>query len=548
MPHTNTTEMKKTTNKLSNAVIGLLHDKTAQIVFTVTFLSGLCAHLYRWTNPMFSHDSSQVVSDDQYYMIAYGRFLQIPLSKMRGYINSPLLLGILGTLYLTFAIICICKILRIKSLLLTGCISGILSTCSVMTLVNATYMNYYDLMMLALLCSCLAAKYICDNSEFTDLLSASVFIVLSMGLYQAYLPVTVALVVGRLLADTLKKINYRLVIKRGIFAILTIFISATIFYAIAEVIIKVVIGKQLKAYNSMSNASLSFKSVKTAYIAPFAYLLDPETHASMLIGVINITLGLLCVAAILLTVHRNALSIVNIFLSCFLILILPLAMNCIGAISGFEHGLMIFSFFLFYPISFMLLELIPKTGIRQSSVLSPGTGTISIIQPLLTTILSIVLIFCNIVYSNQVYVAKGLQEQGTLSIMTRVVSDMESTKGYQAGKTPVVIIGSLDENHAFPNLHKQFVKQPRSQRYAGLYGTGLESNWSVTYPLTYQRYFTYVMGYPVKLVQDKKMLKTARFREAADHLDSFPSPKCTKMVDSYLIVKLSDNKGAHSSQ
>ena len=47
----------------------------------------------------------------------------------------------------------------------------------------------------------------------------------------------------------------------------------------------------------------------------------------------------------------------------------------------------------------------------------------------------------NLIFANQLYLKKALQEEAALSLMTRVVDDIEDFEGYIPGQTPVAFVG-----------------------------------------------------------------------------------------------------------
>ena len=57
----------------------------------------------------------------------------------------------------------------------------------------------------------------------------------------------------------------------------------------------------------------------------------------------------------------------------------------------------------------------------------------------------------NAVYANQVYLKKQMQETAAISLMTRIVSDIESADGYIPGSTPVAFTGTFNASPALKN-------------------------------------------------------------------------------------------------
>ena len=102
-----------------------------------------------------------------------------------------------------------------------------------------------------------------------------------------------------------------------------------------------------------------------------------------------------------------------------ILLLFPLGINAVCILSkGMEHSLMVFAFIFIYIFSVKLVEDIECNSRKKSA------GIIAIVVALG------MVSWVNAVYANQIYMKKHLQETAAISLMTRIVNDIEGTEGY----------------------------------------------------------------------------------------------------------------------
>lgn len=112
--------------------------------------------------------------------------------------------------------------------------------------------------------------------------------------------------------------------------------------------------------------------------------------------------------------------------------------------------------------------------------------------------------------------------------MNRITARMEETEGYVLGETPVAIIGSLSESDMMVSR----------EGFEG-FGTGTYENSSLTYYKTYEKYFDFVAGYPVNLLEEEEALKLAE-KDEVQSMPCFPDMGACKMIDGTMVIKLSE--------
>lgn len=522
--------------------------KTA-LVSTLVF--GLLAHLYCWTNALYSHDSLLIVQD-WHVQVGFGRFSQWLYLAIRGPIVAPWLIGSLGLLFLSIGNALVVDLLGIRRRCFIVLICGALTTSATVTLVNATYLSWFDCFMLAYALSVLAIK---TTMRFRlGFLWGTLLLCLSEGLYQSYLTTALtlaALFCIKLLLNSSASVPPKIAGRLGA----TIAGGTILYYLIAKAIQMVTGISDPNSYNSLSSALQfnSFREVADTLIQtwtlPLQYLLIPETYAGPVVGAVNVLLLAASLALLWKFSSSKRIPYTRPIEILILIGALPLCTNAICFIAaGTLHGLMIFSYSLWYLLPVLIFEaylasnksdaLEGKTSPHRKSNSGSRRERALVSSPLfqLTFIICFILVLSNTIYANQVYTKKDLEYQSTLSAMTRLAERMDTTDGYVPGETPVVFLGSLAENKTY-GARRVFPPQNLPDEH--IYATGIKYTMSVTYPNTIRRYFEYVLGCPINLYDQADVMERISSDEKTSNIPPFPNQHCIRWIDDILVVRLS---------
>lgn len=517
-------------------------NQLAKIVLSSTIIAALFAHLFCWTNTLFGHDSLLIVQTDWINQIAFGRPFQHIYLYFRGYIVSPWLIGVLGTLFLAISNLAICKILNIRSrgFIITLCC--ITATSPVLTLINATYIHDYDVYMLALLMSSLAVL-LCKKYK-NGWVAGIFFLCISMGLYPAYLQVTLVLIAGICLLDILRNkdgLRFTFCLK----CILMVVLGAVL-YVISVKCVQDLTGISPETgYNSaavafqFSDSPLS--ALIEAWIAPLSYLLFPETHLVRVSGACNLLLLLVFAFSVIRVCKRNRLGVLSISFAILLIVLMPLFANVISFASDNNiHSLTIYSYFLFYAVLFACLD-ISSPGHEKSST-QGSRARVDVVSGLVTTSLIILMALSNAIYANQVYLKKDLEYQSTLSIMTNLEERIESLPGYIPGKTPVAFSGNLAENPYFSDVRKGFPPSSDQASFSSegkytKYAIGLGADISIYDFTQMYRYYEYILGRPIAMATVEGLSESKK--APLESMSVYPVEGSIVFNEGVVLVKLS---------
>lgn len=485
-----------------------------------TIIIMIIAHGYCYFNMFFSHDSLRIFhwgSNLTLDSVAIGRYL-IPIYLLfRGKFYPPLLIGVLSILFMIIINYLIIDLFKIKNKISCLVIIGIFCTMSSLTLLNATYINYSDMYLLALMLSVLSV-YLIRNFKYGYLFGI-IPLVVSLGIYQSYLSIFIGLIMLLIILDIFNgsgfKDNFNLVFK----SVITCIVSLGVYYILYKVILSVTSISMSQDYNSVSQVG-NINGIRNminlffnTYVSFINFFIKPSIVHSNIFGIINILILLFIVFMIIYNLIKVKSSLINNILVLVIICLLPFFINVMYFLTnGVVHELMISAFFLIFIFGIKLIDL---TSIKYVKYF---------------IILFIVIIVNSIIYANQVYLKKELNFYNTLTTMNRVVDRIEKMDDYNLN-TPIVFVGTL--NHG--DLGGERVNFDNKS-------VGLIDNFSTTYYDTYRNYFNYFLNYPVKVIEEadvKKYINDDIVKEVND-MNCFPYKDNMRVIDGILYIKLSN--------
>ena len=519
----------------SDGMTTKVKDHKALFWFTLacTALFGLIAHGYSYFNIMYSHDSLVIYQGEKEMalQLSVGRFMAPVYIWLRGMFYTPSLIAVLSLLFLGIAIYLMLRLCKVEKKLFVICITGILTTSTTITLLHTTYMHDVDRYMLSLLLAVLGV-YLLRRYRW-GMIGGAFMICASLGLYQSYFQAAILLVMILAVLDILEGKHEKAVLAAGVKG-LVMLLAGLLLYYIGARVIPVLLGVGLMDnYNGLNNVG-GYGSIGDmlvlvigAYRYVFDYFLHPVTAHSTLAAVLNVIIGAALLSMLCYIAMKKRIRTVNGILLVLLVLLMPFGMNVIYFIShGFEHHLMIFSFFMLHLFFFVVFEqflaCVPckeTCPLRRKAFYVPHCVVACVFAWLILN---------NVIYANQMYLQKELEYQNTLLTINRVIDRIEQTDGYMVGETPVALVGTLQRSE-LSMTHEWFDKT----------NVGNSQNFAVTYYETYENYFERLLAYPIALLEETESAKWAE-HPTVQNMPSFPYQGSCEMVEGTLIVKLSE--------
>ena len=496
-----------------------------KLILICTLIFMVVAHGYCYVNLNFSHDSMRTFFWTKSDTLEIGRYMIPVFLLIRGKYYPPLLVGTLTYLFLSIIIYILVDIFKVRRKLNIILISGILSTASTLTLLNATYIDFSDVYMFGILLMTLGS-YICIKMK-RGYIYAIIPVLISLALYQSYICFFIGIIMLFYIKEILDNKNTKEIFIRGLKSIITIIVSLII-YAISLKVVTLVTGIGLaNKYNSVSGIG-NFGSINNmfnlligTYQYTYHYIINPSTYYKTIVSILNILMLIIAIGICILSSRKNKLKNGNKYLLLILTLLLPFGINMVYFIGkGIEHELMIYSLFLLYVFMIAMLEYVNNHKSTKNK------NPIKYIT-YFTNISLFLIIFSGVIYSNQCYLKKNLEFDTTLTTMNRVVDRIEQIEGYEVGKTKVAIIGSLANS-----------KLSLKRREFDYEAVGLGENFSLTYYKNYKQYFENYLSYPINIVPEEKSEKYKN-KQAVKKMKEFPHKDSIKMIGDTIIVKLS---------
>ena len=495
---------------------------------------------YRFFQTSFSGDSLLMVyQNDAAWQIALGRFLQPFLILIRGSVAAPFLISVLALLWLMGSIFLVTDLLNIKSkaaLLMTG---AVMASAPAFICANASYLPWVDLYCFSLFLSVLGTWLFCKKKYVCTLLGA-LAIAASVGIYQSYVCVALGLLMLRFILDTLSGVKLK---ERFISCLkwLSGFAVAAVLYLACWKILQHARNIWTSnTYNGLANmgdfSELSlFKVISITYGNVLESIIHPLTYTTIsfsgrnlseYIGIVLAVLGVVgAVLALTLLVFENIkrkTGVWDMVLQAVLLILYPFGINFVCFLSrGMEHPLMAYALVMIPVLEILCADL---------AVSDKDTGTKPAGLFRIQKICSVVIIICislNVwslcVYGNQTSLKIRLQEKSADSVMTRILSRIESTEGYVPGITPVAFSGNFESNPYLTELTDLTGIDIYGVRKTGLSYPGTD--------YAYLRYF------------EQMNLELTRIPDSDERLKNkpcYPEQGSLFFVDDILVVKISD--------
>lgn len=510
----------------------------------VSFFYVLC-NGYRMFRQAFAGDALLMVhQNDAAWQIALGRFFQPILILCRGGLETPLLISMLAILWLSLSVYFFCDLFGLDTVL-SHIFMAALFGCNLSLIVaNASFLPWVDFYALALFLA-VCPVWLLHRGGLPRTLFAILLLALSLGIYQSYICVTIGMLMLLCLRLFASGDRFIALCKKTLHYLLSLAAAFLLYFLIWKLFQRIFHIWTSDSYNGLSSVgNYAGQSVPALFAATYRHVWDflwnPEVYVTMSFREVSLSIVILwvlriCNLFVLLMLLRSFIvrvrnaSALNLAVCCLLLLLFPFGINFVCFLSkNMEHSLMIYAFCLIYAA----VPVLHATDTDPGRAVSPGPsadqkekkaspGNTSHIRGICFLFAVSAVVWTDIVFANQLYLKRELQEEAALSLMTRIVYEIEHTPGYEAGVTPVAFSGSFettsytDNPNEFSDLHP--------------WGVGRTS---MTYGGTDYAYLKYVMNVHMNLTR----IDAAEIRD----LPVYPAEGSVDFVGDTLVVKISD--------
>lgn len=503
---------------------------TLKFVSLITILCYLLAHGYRIGNMMFSGDSLLTIYQNDYaWQIALGRCFQPVWLFLRGTITSPWLISLLAIFWLTLSVFFLVDVLNIRNCLLMVAVSMVMTINLTLTVANASFLPWVDFYAFALFMVIFAIWLLEKRKKLLTCLGI-VLLALSLGTYQSYICVAIALIMILVMQDLYSKKEWQSVFKNILRYLICLLLAGAVYYVCWKILQKIFHIWTADSYNGLAGlgdyngVSLPGLVILT-YKNVFQYFWNPEVFVSLyfrgsslsifwtyIVRILNISVFFSILLSTFYLNYKNKTNWWQRLLQGIVLLLFPFGINAVCVLSkGMEHSLMVYAFIFVYILAVKLIDDMKiENRKKQYSILA------------IAAVLGMVS-WVNTVYANQVYLKKQMQETAAISLMTRIVADIESQEGYVPGVTPVAFIGTFNNSPCLKNDEglKDIVP----------YGMG---NTTMTYIGTDYALLTHMMNVNMNLT------RISGDELAVQAMPDYPMEGSVAYVGDTLVIKISD--------
>lgn len=427
---------EKTLEKLNKNIL-----PQYRVCFFGALIVGLIAHLYKITGWIPNWDSLVFRYDPQ-NMLSLGRWFLPVACMMSSFYDLPFLNGIMAIVFHALGAVCICRIAGVQKNITAFLIGAV--TISFPAVTSVLMYNYVaDGYGIAFLFSCLSA--VCMTSPKPRYITATILISLSAGIYQAYITVTVMLMLLNLVEDAVYKgKDFRFLVTKG-FKVLACGLAGMILYHIILKAILAVSSVSLSSYQGMDSAlnpasmdlAGSLYRIKETFIG---YFFDFSKGFS-LTSCVNVVVS--AFTLIFTIKYAGAKGIFRSPLKLIFMVIMSLFLLCGGAVLAFinpgvdYHTLMLMGYCVFYVFFVVLYEWGTD---KKEKTKSFKCWTVLAI--------SLIVIFNHIVIANVSYHKAQMAYEKSYGVLIRIADRIEQLPD-SGDYHKIAVVGSLQGSSAY---------------------------------------------------------------------------------------------------
>ena len=422
--------------------LGKLKDKIQpqwKACFLWALIVGAVAHFYKLANWLPNWDSL-VFRYDAQDMLKLGRWFLSVAAAPSSFYDLPWLAGLMAILFYALGAVCICQMFGVQKKVTAALIGA-----AVVSFPNVTSVLMYnyvaDAYALAFLLSCLSAQLmICKKGK---VILPAILLALSVGIYQAYLTMTVMLVLCHLILRVARqKGKLKDLLLDAVRFLITGALGMGLYYGVLTALLQLT-GTALLDYqglngaNSLENLDLwgSLYTVKESFFG-FFFDFSQGIHLFHLLNGV-IFAGLL--AFYLEDILRNKGGWLRFGLLCLLAIALPVGASLLSFInSGVDyHNLMKKGFFVFYLLFILQYE---NTTYRKAHAGPVKSWAILAV--------AVALVFNQTVIANVSYHKLNMAYEKSYGVLIRIADRMEQTPGAE-GCDRILVLGALEGSEAY---------------------------------------------------------------------------------------------------
>lgn len=516
-----------------------------KFAFKATMIIGMIVHLFMLTNKLPNHDDLGQMFDPMERSMSGRWFLTYPAS-ISGELSIAFA-GVLGIIYVSISAAVLIAILPVKSKTVTALICGLMV--SFPTIAGTLcYMNSADAYFFGLMLA-LIAVYLTVKKRAYAWVLAVLCLTLSLGIYQAYFPFAIAILIIihmlMLLSDEIRCVD---IVKSGLKSIV-ILIASIALYFVKVKYDQIYGGLKLTSYKGIDQmGKISLEElpnlIVNAYTEPLRFFVRDSWK--MHYDFIPYIFGLALLIAIFLAFYLLSKTTwdrkekkVRFLLMTLLLLVLPLGAGSIFImVPSNIHMLMIYGYISLLILPLVLVEYLQKIMGENTKEKTTVRRGIMVLEGVVLC-MATVLVLNYAVLTNQAYFQLNQTYEQTYAYSNRLISRIEQTEGFSKDKK-IVLIGKPDVNtnktmsYAVKNGNRNPLKEQLA-KFTGLVDTYTEV-------ANYYKFLKHYLGVEQEIIviSKREQLEEIGFEIIPENFANYPEKDSIKIVDDKVIVKFSD--------
>lgn len=500
---------------------------------------GLITHIFYISNMTMNEDFYIPSGASLTMGYAFGRwFLGSSIFFLR--YGSPAVVGILAVILLSLSAALIVYCFGMQSKVLASCFSML-----VVTFPSAAYLSGYIPYFLAYIEAFLLAILAFVTTEKGKLgwMIGAIFLCLSLGIYQAYISVTMTLCLSGLLFAALQPYEnvqsfWRAIRIKTLKYVGMGGLGITLYFILLKVIFTTQGYVLQDNYTGITEiGKMTFSDVLNNFVEAYknfgAFFLQSNLFKMSVVGQVCIYIILLIAlfSGVLLLIRipsnwQQKLTVVILFT------VLPLSVNIINIVAP-KIGIRSIGCNAYSLIFGILIYIIEQQYLLNKQ--SQNTGRFARYLPIVTAIVTLLVSFDYYLLTNFYYMKADAFYKRTLLFANRIVMRMEQLPGFHTNM-PIAVIGDL-ENSISKNSAYMFPEIINDIGFRGQYiGTRGNDN-NNSYKLS--GILDYHLGIPMNPVTDEQVAHISN-SPAFLAMDIWPQESSVQIVENIVVIKLND--------
>ena len=497
-------------------------------VFLTACIAGFITHGFRLANKFYCEDSFNYLNTISVsWTTSIGRFLLRLVENVRGPYEITWLIGVLSILWIAIASVLMVRTLDIKGgfgKYIVPCIM----VCNPAVTATFAYMYTADGYFFGLMMSVLAAYFVCIKRKKRDVVYAALFLAISMAFYQAYLSVTIVVLMISLVVMTLDpgKSFQDVGKEAGRYSLMGI-IGMALYYPSMKIAMKLE-GIELINYMGIADdQKFDVGRIKSIFVNSYIefarfYLVRKKINfynvSNVIVFVIiGILLAVMFVKGCRSNKKKSYGPAWRIAVLLLLGLLLPVATHIFFVISpdvSYISAIMAYSMCLIYILPVVLWE-------KTDPVVRDKFKSVSLAGMIFLWLITIHFT----VIAGQAYETMYRANVNVMNELNRIVTRMEMIPGYD----PEMEIAVFGNTYQEPEYVKSAPMMP-----------GVVSNKFLTYPDTYVSAINWFLSADYGKANKERMTELAATKEFSE-MKKWPEEGSLRIIDGTMVIFLDDN-------